>query len=115
MRPRGELTSTGYALANPGSEYLVLDPSGDGRPFTVELQAGRYSVEWFAVVGRETEAAGAMTLEADGPVEFKAPSSGPSVLYLGERPAEANRHQAQDRVRARLDGDPRKARISGAS
>ena len=25
MEPRGDLTSTGYALANPGEEYLVFN------------------------------------------------------------------------------------------
>lgn len=28
MQPRRDLASTGYALANPGSEYLVLEPDG---------------------------------------------------------------------------------------
>ena len=49
MEPRGDLSSTGYALANPGEEYLVLEPNGDGRAFTVQLAAGRYSAEWFNV------------------------------------------------------------------
>jgi hypothetical protein len=36
MEPRGDLSSTGYTLANPGEEYLVLQPDerrrqGDGR------------------------------------------------------------------------------------
>ena len=39
MTPRGELTSTGYALANPGDEYLVLQPAEDRAPFTVDLEA----------------------------------------------------------------------------
>ena len=30
MQPRRDTASTGYALANPGSEYLVLEPDGDG-------------------------------------------------------------------------------------
>src|SRR6266540_2780330 len=51
MQPRGDLSSTGYALANPGEEYLVLEASGT--PFTVTLEAGTYAVEWFSVEGRE--------------------------------------------------------------
>lgn len=27
MEPRDDLSSTGYALANPGEKYLVLQPS----------------------------------------------------------------------------------------
>jgi hypothetical protein len=45
MPPRGDLTSTGYALANPGEEYLVFQP-GSGS-FNVDLAPGTYDVEWF--------------------------------------------------------------------
>ena len=36
-RPRGELSSTGYCLANPGVEYLVFLPGGGTA--TVDLSA----------------------------------------------------------------------------
>jgi hypothetical protein len=49
MQPRGTLSSTGYALANPGKEYLVLQPSTTADPFTMRLAAGTYAVEWFGV------------------------------------------------------------------
>ena len=39
MEPRGDLSSTGYALANPGQEYLVLQPS-DGRAVHRDAGAG---------------------------------------------------------------------------
>jgi hypothetical protein len=81
--PRGDLSSTGYALANPGEEYLVLEPNGDGRTFTVEVTAGRYSAEWFGVSSRETAVADAVAVDAEGPVGFSSPwGSGPAVLYL---------------------------------
>ena len=54
MEPREDLSSTGYALANPGQEYLVLQPSEAADPFTVVLEAGTYSAEWFHVRHRET-------------------------------------------------------------
>ncbi len=83
MEPRGEASSTGYALVNPGEEYLVLEPNGDGRTFTIELPAGRYSAEWFSVSSRETAAADAIAADAEGPVGFASPwGSGPAVLYL---------------------------------
>src|SRR5712691_6888287 len=47
MEPRGDLSSTGYALANSGEEYLVLQPSETVDPFTVTLDAGTYTVEWY--------------------------------------------------------------------
>src|SRR5262249_55816565 len=43
--PHGELSSTGYALADEGSEYLVYQPGSTS--FTVTLAAGTYSYEWF--------------------------------------------------------------------
>jgi hypothetical protein len=82
--PRGDLSSTGYALANPGTEYLVLQPSEAGDPFTVTLGAGTYAVEWYGVDSRETAEAGEITVERPTPIRFSAPNNaaGPAVLYL---------------------------------
>jgi hypothetical protein len=54
LQPRDDLSSTGYALANPGHEYLVLQPTTTADPFTVRLAAGTYTVEWFSVDSRQT-------------------------------------------------------------
>ena len=54
MQPRADLSSTGYALANPSEEYLVLKPAETGGPFTVMLEPGTYLAEWFTIEGRET-------------------------------------------------------------
>ncbi len=54
MEPRGDLSSTGYALASPGEEYLVLDTSDKRGSFTVKLERGTYTAEWFGIDGRET-------------------------------------------------------------
>jgi hypothetical protein len=88
MEPRGELSSTGYALANPGEEYLVLEPSATADPFTMRLAAGTYTVEWFGVDSRRTMEAGEVTVERDENLNFTAPlaESEPAVLYL-RRPA----------------------------
>jgi hypothetical protein len=82
--PRGDLSSTGYALANPGTEYLVLGPGDAGDPFTVRLEAGGYTVEWFGVEGRETVDAGDVTVESPADIGFTAPSelTTSAVLYL---------------------------------
>ena len=90
MTPRGDLSSTGYVLANPGVEYLVLQPRETADPFTVELAAGTYTAEWHSVRTRETKGADAVRVGSSAPVSFTAPFAepGPAVLFLkraGER------------------------------
>jgi hypothetical protein len=83
MQPRRDTASTGYVLANPGSEYLVLEPDGEGGAFTVDLLAGSYQVEWFDVTNRETTVSEALTVKSASTVEFSPPfPPGPAVLYL---------------------------------
>ena len=82
--PCGDLSSTGYALANPGEEYLVLQPGEGSAPFTVTLEANTYSVRWHSVGSRETEDAGTVTVETRADITFTAPfaEAGPAVLSL---------------------------------
>lgn len=84
MEPGGDLSSTGYALANPGEEYLILQPSESAEIFTVELVAGRYTVEWYSLNSRETAGAGEVTVERPKSVSFSDPfeAEGSAVLYL---------------------------------
>jgi hypothetical protein len=84
MAPRGDLTSTGFALANPGEEYLILQPTDSAEPFTVTLDAGTYTIEWYSVNSRKTEGADSLTVERAESVGFTAPFAevGPVVLYL---------------------------------
>jgi hypothetical protein len=84
MEPRGDLSSTGYALANPGEEYLILQPSEPAEAFEVELATGTYTVQWYSVNSRETKDAGKVTAESPTPVSFSVPfeTAGPAVLYL---------------------------------
>jgi hypothetical protein len=87
MEPRRDVASTGYALVQPGREYLVLEPTGDGKPFTVQLGRGRYAVEWFGVASRATSTADAISIDKDGPTLFTAPfADGPAVLYMTALP-----------------------------
>ena len=78
------LSSTGYSLANPGVEYLVLQPDEAGGPFEVDLAGGSYLVEWYSVNRRETMKAGEIKVPEDGSLTFTAPfaEAGPTVLYL---------------------------------
>jgi hypothetical protein len=84
MQPRQDLSSTGYALANPGEEYLVLQPDGAAGSFTVVLEPGTYSAEWFSIEARETVPGAATTIDRPTAASFRAPSeaSGPTALYL---------------------------------
>ena len=84
MEPRGEVASTGYALANPGVEYLVLQPDDDAE-FTVAIEPGTYAATWYAVTTRTTVDAGNVTVDEGSPVTFRHPfdSPTPAVLHLG--------------------------------
>jgi hypothetical protein len=84
MEPRGDLSSTGYALANPGKEYLVLQPSETSKAFTVTLAAGSYTVEWHSVTARESKEMEMLTVDRDGNSRMTAPfaAAGPAVVYL---------------------------------
>ena len=84
MTPFGDLSSTGYALANPGKEYLILQPDESAEAFDVELAAGTYVQEWFSVNRRETKEADKVTVESTRSVSFSMPfeEKGAVVLYL---------------------------------
>jgi hypothetical protein len=81
--PREDVTSTRYALVNPGHQVLVLEPEGAGGTFTVDLTRGRWQVEWFDIVTRRTHEAAPVDVMEPGPAEFGAPfDDAPAVLYL---------------------------------
>jgi hypothetical protein len=80
MQPRNELATTGYCLANPGSEYLVYQPA-ESAPFSVELAKGTYQAAWFDPV--RGAVAGQGRVEAPGGAQpFKAPFAADAVLHL---------------------------------
>jgi hypothetical protein len=84
MEPRDDLSSTGYALANRGQEYLVLQPRGTAARFTVTLEPGSYAAEWFGVEGRNRVQGEATTVDRSTATSFDSPAglAGPAVLYL---------------------------------
>jgi hypothetical protein len=84
MEPHPDLSSTGFMLANPGEEYLILQPGGAAEPFTVKLEHGTYTVEWFSVNRRETQIDGQVAVDSVGDPKFMTPfeDAGPAVLYL---------------------------------
>jgi hypothetical protein len=79
MLPRGEFTSTGYALAKPDAEYIIYQPLAE--PFTVNLASGTYAYEWFNPSSGTVYSTGSISV-ADGNNSFVAPFDGDAVLYL---------------------------------
>lgn len=83
MKPLNELSSTKYALVNPGKEYLVFQPEQADVQFTVMLETGTYEVEWFDISGRTTAKADKLVVKDAGKLTFTSPfKSSPAVLYL---------------------------------
>jgi hypothetical protein len=83
MEPRGDLSSTGFVLANEGSEYVILQPTDSTDPFDVTAETGTYQVEWFSVQGRETRSGDPVSIDGAGPTRFTSPFAGePAVLIL---------------------------------
>jgi hypothetical protein len=80
VTPRGNLSSTGYALAHPGQEYLVYAPSGGD--FTVNLSGSsqNFRVEWFNPATGISSNGGSVAGGAKR--SFSPPFSGDAVLYL---------------------------------
>jgi len=85
MNPRGDLTSTGYALANPGIEYLIYLPSGahwENERATVDISASEkvFRVEWCNPRTGELTDSGSVT--GGRSQSFTAPFLGDAILYL---------------------------------
>jgi hypothetical protein len=79
MSPQASLSSTHYCLANPGTEYLVYQPSAGS--FTVNLPEGTYQYEWLNPSTNRIALSGAISVSA-GNRSFKPPFRGDAVLYL---------------------------------
>lgn len=77
--PSGDLSSTGYCLANPGTQYLAYQ-SLQG-PFALTVLAGTYQYEWFNPSTGTVVSSGSIQLPA-GPHTFSPGFSGDAVLYL---------------------------------
>ena len=84
MEPHGELSSTRYALAAPGNEYLILQPADPPRPFGVTLAPDTYTATWYSLGARSTKDAGTVTVRgSQAATNFAAPfETGAAVLHL---------------------------------
>jgi hypothetical protein len=81
MLPLGNLSSSGYCLANPGSEYLMYIPTDTVAILNLSDASGQFKTEWFdPVSGTSQNGEG---VSGGGMVQFYSPfHSGSSVLYL---------------------------------
>jgi len=77
--PAGELTSTRFALANPGRDYVVYQPAPEG--FRVDLSdaQGVFEVTWWGLEGGCTEGG---PIRGGRPVGLDVPGGGPGVVQL---------------------------------
>ena len=83
MRPRGELASSGYCLANPAGthpEYLVYLPSGGAVTINLRGSSGPLSVDWFLPISGQTVRAPGITGGVS--LRLSAPSAPDAVLYI---------------------------------
>jgi hypothetical protein len=78
-RPAADLTSTGFALANPGQEYVVYQPA-PGR-FRVDLSdaPGTFEVTWWGPEAGREEAG---SIEGGHPIGLTCPDGGPGAIHL---------------------------------
>jgi hypothetical protein len=80
MTPHGELASSKYCLADPGSEYVVYLPSGGQVEVDLSAAKGQLSAEWIhptegTIQQGEAASGGAKRM-------FRAPFSGDAALHL---------------------------------
>jgi PA14 domain-containing protein len=79
--PRPDLSSTGFALADPGNEYLIYQP--DTGSFQVNLLAASYTIEWFDPTTRNSTTS-TLTASSTGNRTFSTPldPNHDAVLFL---------------------------------
>jgi len=77
--PSGALSSTGYCLADPGTQYLVYQSSSGA--FALTVTAGTYRYEWFNPATGTVAGSGTIAL-GDETHSFSPPFSGDAVLFL---------------------------------
>ena len=83
MQPQTDLSSTGFALADAGNEYLILQPSEAPDLFTIAPAPGAYAVEWHNLASGETVSGAGLTVR-DTKIRISTPPeiAGPAVLHI---------------------------------
>ena len=82
MVPHGELSSSGYALANPAAngEYLVYLPNGGSVNVDLSSTPGSLDIEWLNPSNGKVQFAGSVNGGSNR--SFTVPFSGDAVLYI---------------------------------
>ncbi|MHC4565281.1 MAG: DUF6298 domain-containing protein [Planctomycetota bacterium] len=80
MTPHGELASTKFCLAAPGSEYLVYLPAGGEVTVDLSAASGSLAVEWFNP--RSGDVSQDQSISGGGKRSFRNPFGGDAVLYI---------------------------------
>ena len=78
--PYGELSSTGYCLADPGREYLVYQPESGLFKLKLHGAVGPFEVEWF--YPQTGERIAGRSFSGGMAIDFTPPKPGEVVLYL---------------------------------
>ena len=73
MEPHGELASTGYVLANPGVEYLIVITAAHAPDLTVDLPAGTYTAQWHDIATRGDQAGQTVVTDGGGRTAIRTP------------------------------------------
>ncbi len=81
MKPRSELSSTGYCLAHPGQEYVIYFPEEGTATINLVDAPGEYAVEWF-IPSLNRTLVGPEPLKGGAYVVLEPPFTGDAVLYL---------------------------------
>jgi hypothetical protein len=83
MQPSPEVSETRFALADPGNEYLILQP-GETAAFTVILASGQYAVEWHSLRSRQTVPGTTLIVGDAEAISLSVPSevAAPAVVHL---------------------------------
>ena len=79
-RPAGDLSATGYCLADPGRSYLVFAP--EGGPFDLDLSAAPTRCDTLWLDPRTDAVTSGDPLVGGGRVAFRPPFVGPAVLLV---------------------------------
>jgi hypothetical protein len=84
MQPSPDVSETRFALADPGNEYLILQPGETGEAFIVTLMPGQYAVEWHSLRSRETVPGTTLTAGDADPISLSLPPevAAPAVVHL---------------------------------
>jgi hypothetical protein len=77
------VSETRFALADPGNEYLILQP-GETAAFTVILASGQYAVEWHSLRSRQTVPGTTLIVGDAEAISLSVPSevAAPAVVHL---------------------------------